>query len=102
MRIIKRTMLAAYWRRNPRAESGLVFWHRIARQARWTCFQDVRATFAQADQVTVPSGRKVVVFNIAGNRYRVIAAIHYDRQKVFTLMILTHAEYSRNRWKDVL
>jgi mRNA interferase HigB len=52
--------------------------------------------------VTVRSGRQVVVFNIGGNKYRLITAIHYNRQLVFTLRVLTHAEYSRDDWKDVL
>jgi mRNA interferase HigB len=102
MRIIKRSTLAAYWQRNPQAETGLLSWHKLAKQARWTCLQDVRATFPHADPVRVASGRSVVVFNIAGNKYRLIAAIHYDRQLVFTLMVLSHAEYSKSKWKSVL
>ena len=102
MRIIKRSMLAAYGERNPQAEFGLLHWHKLAKAGRWTSLQDVRATFPHADAVTVGSGRNVVVFNIAGNKYRLITAIHYNRQLVFTLMVLTHAEYSKERWKEVL
>jgi len=64
-------------------------------KARWTCLQDVRATFPHADAVTVASGRSVVVFNIAGNKYRLITAIHYNRQLIFTLMVLTHSNTAR-------
>ncbi len=102
MRIIKHSTLARYWQRNPEAESGLRTWHRLAKKARWTCLQDVRATFPHADAVTVASGRTVVVFNIAGNKYRLIAAIHYNRQLVFTLMVLTHSQYNKDKWKGVL
>jgi mRNA interferase HigB len=102
MRIIKRATLAAYWQRNPQAEAGLLYWHKVTQQAEWTCLQDVRATFPHADGVTVASGRTVVVFNIAGNKYRLITAIHYNRQLVFTLMVLGHAEYGKGKWKDVL
>jgi mRNA interferase HigB len=102
MRIIKRATLAAYWQRNPQAESGLRYWHKLAKKARWTCFQDVRATFPHADAVVVASGRGVVVFNIAGNKYRLIAAIHYNRQLAFTLMVLTHAGYDKGKWKELL
>lgn len=102
MRIIKRSMLAAYGKRNPQAEFGLMHWHRLAKAGRWTCLQDVRGTFPHADGVTVESGRSVVVFNIAGNKYRLITAIHYNRQLVFTLMVLTHAEYSKGRWKEAV
>lgn len=102
MRIIKRATLAAYWLRNPQAQSSLLFWHKLANKARWTCLQDVRATFPHADAVPVKSGRSVVVFNIAGNKYRLITAIHYNRQLAFTLMVLTHAEYDKQKWKGML
>jgi mRNA interferase HigB len=102
MRIIKRATLAAYWRRNPFAESGLLHWHRVTKAARWASLQDVRAVFPHADPVTVKSGRTVVVFNIGGNRYRLITAIHYNRQLVFTLMVLTHGQYDQGKWKEVL
>ena len=55
-----------------------------------------------ADPVRVTSGRTVVVFNIAGNRYRLLTAIHYNMRKVFILRLLTHAEYTRETWKDEL
>ena len=102
MRIIKRATLAAYWQRNRQAEPGLVFWHALTKKARWTCLADVRATFPHADAVAVASGRNVIVFNIAGNKYRLITAIHYNRQLVFTLAVLTHAEYDKEKWKEVL
>ena len=102
MRIIKRATLAAYWQRNPQAQSGLLYWHKLARKARWACLQGVRATFPHADAVPVASGRTVVVFNIAGNKYRLITAIHYNRQLAFALMVLTHAEYDKEKWKDLL
>jgi len=102
MRILKRSMPVAYSKENPQAESGLLYWHKLTKAARWSSLGDVRATFPRADAVTVKSGRTVVVFNIAGNKYRLITAIHYNRRKVFTLMVLTYAEYSRGRWKDVL
>jgi hypothetical protein len=50
--------------------------------------------------VPVASGRTVVVFNIRGNRYCLVTAIHYNRQIVDTLKFLMHAEYSKDRWKN--
>jgi mRNA interferase HigB len=102
MRIIKRATLAAYWQRYPQARGSLLHWHKVARKARWTSLQDVRTTFPHADAVRVASGRTVVVFNIAGNKHRLVTAIHYNRQMVFTLKVLTHAEYDKDEWKDVL
>ena len=102
MRIISKTMLADFWRKYPQAKPGLTYWHWIVKTARWRSFSDVRAMFPHADQVTVRSGRRVVVFNIGGNKYRLITAVHYDRERVYTLMVLSHKEYSEENWKDVL
>ena len=102
MRIVKRSMLMAYAEQHPQVEAGLLHWHKLAKAGRWTCLQDVRATFPHADAAAVGSGRTAVVFNVAGNKYRLITAIHYNRQLVFTMMVLTHAEYSKERWKEVL
>ena len=55
-----------------------------------------------ADQVRVASGNPVVVFNVCGNTYRLICAMHYDTGKVFLLRFLTHAEYGKDRWKTEL
>jgi mRNA interferase HigB len=74
----------------------------VVKVASWQCFDDVRKTFRGADQIRVKSGRKMVVFNIGGNDYRLIAAIHYDRQKLFALRFMTHAEYDDNKWKEIL
>jgi mRNA interferase HigB len=52
--------------------------------------------------VTVESRRPVVVFNVAHNRYRLIAAVHYNTGIVYTLMVLTHKEYERSAWKEQL
>ena len=102
MRIVKKATLAVYGAQNPQAKSGLEHWYQVTRKAEWACFLEVRATFPHADQVTVKSGRKTVVFNIGGNKYRLITAIHYNRRLVFTLMVLTHAQYGKDEWKDVL
>jgi mRNA interferase HigB len=50
----------------------------------------------------VKSGKTAWVFNIHGNDFRLIAAIHFDRQVVYTLRFMTHAEYSKNQWKETL
>jgi mRNA interferase HigB len=42
----------------------------------------------------------VTVFNFCGNDYRLVVAIHFDRQIVFMLRFLTHAQYSKDKWKE--
>jgi len=102
MRIIKTSMLKEFWQAHREAEASLRRWVRLAKAAKWRAFAEVRKTFPGADSVIVTSGRQVVVFNIAQNRYRLIAAVHYNTRVVYTLMILTHKEYSRNVWKERL
>ncbi len=62
------------------------------------CFSDInnlRETFASADYVD-----GLTVFNIGGNKYRLIVTIHYNRHKVYIRNILTHEEYDRGDWKQ--
>ena len=74
----------------------------MAKKAQWTCLLEVREDFPHADSMIVASGNPVVVFNIAGNKCRLIAAIHYNTQRLFVLTVLTHAEYDKEKWKDML
>src|SRR3989442_10686426 len=102
MRIISRKRLREFAHRYPDAAEQLQKWYDLFREAEWETLQDVRRVYPHADAVTVGSGNTVTVFNICGNKYRLVAAIHYNRQRVYVLRLLTHAEYSKDRWKDSL
>jgi len=102
MRIIKTSLLREFWQGHREAEASFRIWVQQTRAAEWRNFAEVRKTFLRADLVMAGSGRPVVVFNIAHNRYRLIAAVHYNTRIVYTLMILTHKEYDRNAWKEQL
>lgn len=102
MRIITSTRLRTYWTTYRHAKSSLEHWLALTRAAEWFHFPDVRRTFPSADLVTVSSGRTVVIFNIGGNKYRLITAIHYNTRKVFVLRFLTHVEYDSQGWKEDL
>jgi mRNA interferase HigB len=102
MRIIKASMLRRYWQAHAEAEASLRVWIVQAKSADWRNFADVRRTIPSADSATVASGRMVIIFNIAHNRYRLITAVHFNRGIVYTLMILTHKEYDRDSWKKQL
>lgn len=102
MRLIKRTTLRQFARRFPKAAGPLDDWARLALAAAWKNLVDTRKTFPHADQVKVKSGRTVTVFNVGGNDFRLITAVHYNHRKVFILNFLTHAEYSKENWKSRL
>jgi mRNA interferase HigB len=77
-------------------------WCQIVKKATWRSIQEVRRVYPHADSIIVASRRVVTVFNVGGNKYRVIVALHYNRQKVFILQILSHAEYNKGVWKETL
>jgi mRNA interferase HigB len=72
------------------------------RPAQWKSIVDLRKNYPHADALTVASKRTVIVLNVAGNKYRLIIAVHFNTQTVFTLRLLTHAEYSKDHWKNEL
>ena len=102
MRIIKEAFLVRAAREHSKAANYLDTWRRVVRKAAWGSLADVRRTYPATDAVRVQSGRQVLVFNVCGNDYRLIVAAHFDRQIVYTLRFLTHAEYSKDRWKETL
>ena len=102
MHVISRKALRQFALRHPEASGPLDRWYELAAHARWGSIRDVRRACQQADAVRVVSGHEVTVFNVGGNKYRLLAAIHYNRQKLFVLAVLTHAEYTRGGWKETL
>lgn len=102
MRIIKEAFLVAKGRGHPPAARHLDVWRKTVKAAAWRNLVDVRQTYPDTDAVKVRSGRTVLVFNIRRNDYRLIAAVHFNSQIVYTLRFVTHAEYSKDRWKAEL
>jgi mRNA interferase HigB len=102
VRIVRAAFLARAASDYPKGRRYLETWRKVVKMAQWRNLLDVRRTYPNADHVKVKSGRQVIVFNMCGNEYRLIAAIHFDRQIVFTLRFMTHAEYSKDGWKDEL
>jgi mRNA interferase HigB len=102
MRIIKPATVKAWAARHADAAGALEKWMTLVEDGQWTSVVEMRAVFSSADTVLVKSGRPVIVFNIGGNKYRLIAAVHYDAQIVYAMLFLTHAEYDKGQWKKVL
>jgi mRNA interferase HigB len=91
MRIISRRTLREFTAKYPQAEQPLEMWYRYVRVADWRTPADVKASFRSAD--ILPDRR--VVFNIGGNKYRLVVKIEYDPQVVYIRFMGTHAEYDR-------
>ena len=102
MRVISRKRLAGFANKHPDARAALDAWFRTVKAARWTSIADVRRVYPHADAVTVSSGRTVTVFNVRGNDYRLVIALHYNTGRAYVLRALTHAEYDKDAWKAQL
>jgi mRNA interferase HigB len=99
MRLIKIPTLISFWRKHADAKPALARWASVVRSASWRSLDDTRMSFPHADEVAVASGGVVTVFNVKGNTYRLVVAIHYNRGVVFVRDFMPHAEYSKNTWK---
>jgi len=93
--VISRRRLREFAAAHPDSEAALDAWYRVAKSARWTKLLEVQRVYPAAE-----SAGRLTVFNIKGNHYRLITAIHYPSQTIFVRAVLTHAKYDRNRWKD--
>lgn len=91
MRVIAKSTLREFWTKHPDAEEALQAWYGDTQRAHWDTPADIRAAYQSAS--ILASNR--VVFNIRGNRYRLVTQIHYNTQIVYIRFIGTHAEYDR-------
>ncbi len=91
MRIIARRTLRAFWEKHADAEQPLRAWFAEAKAADWKTPGAVKARYPAASIVA----NDRVVFNIGGNKYRLVAAVRYDLGILYIRFIGTHAEYDK-------
>ena len=94
MHVITRKRLNEFVQKHPEARSSLAHWYGIVRKNRFASFARLREIFPHADQVG-----KFTVFNVGGNKVRLIGALHYNRNKIYIRHVLTHEEYDASKWK---
>ena len=94
MHIITRKRIHDFVEKYPDSRSSLDTWYRIIKRTEYNSLPELKQHFPSADYVD-----GFTVFNISGNKYRLIAVIHFNRKKVYIRHILTHEEYDRNQWK---
>ena len=95
MRVITRKRLNEFTANHQESESALAHWYTIAKHTTFSSFADLRSVFPSADRVG-----KLTVFNVGGNKVRIVAAIHYNRHRIYIRAVLTHAEYDKGKWKN--
>ncbi|ADJ29685.1 type II toxin-antitoxin system HigB family toxin [Nitrosococcus watsonii] len=95
MHIITRKRLNMFVGKYPETRSALAYWYKAVKRHNFSSFAELREHFPSADQVGM-----LTVFNIGRNKVRLIAAIHYNRRKLYIRAVLTHAEYNQGKWKE--
>jgi mRNA interferase HigB len=92
MQVIARRTLRLFWEQHNQAENPLRAWYSLVAAAEWRSPQDVKEMFgASVDFV----GDNRVIFNIGGNKYRLIAHVAYRFRRVLIKFVGTHEEYDR-------
>ena len=91
MRIISRKALRVFWEKHSDARQSLQAWYVDVKKAHWKSPAGIKKVYRNASFV----GNNRVVFNIKGNKYRVIVAVQYKFQLVFIRLVGTHQEYDR-------
>jgi len=95
MRVISRRALREFWEKHGTAQGSLTAWFRLMQAGHFNDFHAVKTVFGSADYVA-----PYTVFDLGGNKYRLITVIHYNRRRVFIRHVFTHSEY--DRWSSAL
>lgn len=90
MRVVSNKALTLFAKREPSAVDPLQTWRRTVETRSFAGFADLKSSFGSMDKVG-----HYFVFDIGGNKFRLIAAIHFDRQILYVRHVLTHREYDR-------
>ena len=95
MHVVSHKAIRMFCEEHPDARNAMDHWYRVAKGATWASFAEVKQTFNTADFVT-----PYVVFDIGGNKYRLIAEINFSRMALFIRAIPTHKKYVKGGWKS--
>jgi mRNA interferase HigB len=94
MRIISFRKIREFYEEHPKSKTVLKDWYKTVKNADWHDFADVRQTFNSADVY-----KKCTIFDIGGNKYRVIAKVNYKTHAIYVRHVLTHTDYEKDKWK---
>jgi mRNA interferase HigB len=103
MHVIAKSTLVQFWERQPSgaprnaAKAAMMEWYTTASDASWNDFADLKRTFNSSDYVA--NGK--VVFDIGGNKYRLVGLVGFRTKRIFVLFVGTHAEYDRVNVADL-
>ncbi len=97
MVIISKARLREFFEKQPKAKNPLLEWYLNTKEADWANFNELKKTFPATDMV----GNGLFVFNIGGNKFRLIARIIFGARTLYIRFIGTHAEYDKVKLSDL-
>jgi len=97
MNVVSHKRLIDFYSNFPDSELPLQTWYKTVKNAKWTCFADVKRDFNSVDSV----GNQRYVFNIKGNQYRLVVVIQFAHQYVYVRFVGTHTEYDKIDCKTI-
>ena len=100
MNIVGQEVLGKFSRKHTDARAWIAAWVAAVQAAAWQNIDEVRRVYRHADGVRLKSGNVVTVFNCKGNEHRLLTYVAYPAHIVQVLEVLTHAEYSKDSWKE--
>lgn len=95
MRIISYRKLREFIEDYPESQSALDGWYTATEAASWANFAELRQSFRSADVY-----KDCTIFDVGGNKFRLIALVVYKTHAVYVRSVLTHADYDKGKWKD--
>jgi len=98
MILVGKDIMSAFIRRHTQSRSPLAAWEKLVSAGYYADFNQLRKTFPSADYVH----HQYTIFNVGGNKYRLVAEIHYEAQVIKVWRVWTHAEYSLPKNQQVL
>ena len=94
MHVLSKKRLREFWRKHADAALPLARWYKLASKTKYRDFTALRSDFPSADRVA-----GLVVFDIGGNKYRLVADVRFERALVFVKAVMTHRDYDKGVWK---
>jgi mRNA interferase HigB len=98
VRIVGKLKLQDFWNIHHEARTPLERWIKVVESAEWHNWAQLKSTFRSADLIKQDL-KNFVVFNVGGNKYRLITVVNYQGQVVIVGLVLTHRQYDAEKWK---
>ena len=94
--MIAKPILREFWTKHPDSEESLKYCFRLLQKHDFGSFHELKEKFTSVDQV-----KGLTVFNIGGNKYRLIAHVLYERKRIYIRAIMKHSEYDLGKWRVI-